>query len=639
MKSASTPRERDTSHLHEATHPAVDNAWLEDVIACLKDGKAVRRDFADGGRLHIDRPLPFLCVFITEAKQAVVAREITQSNASYLVAPDAATAVSVIASVGSAIRDRLGAFFVLEYGELDHDDTPAKDAPYLPPFTIEVTAGNDPAAQAAAKAFLGSVGTIEGKFRTAHMDLLAQPPEREGDGGPLTTFPGISVRFAPIYREPGTERIYPELRERLIANIFDAGLKALAAATQSATDIRLSTHRALGRKTFVETVTRTDRAIDEIASSFDFLLAVTPINSDAAWAEFVSSRHQVAPRLLYRPLTLEVEAAKKKLFSISFEHLEDPLLYALYREKQQELDLQLSMISAREDRTFVEFGRALYGPVETKLLEAATEILAQTQKRVSKPGSKPEIDAVDSAYVRNRAQVMVSTYKRQYADFNASVELRDDIPAGLLVSRSQLLIARSTAMSRARVEALLSHEIGVHLLTYFNGSAQGLRLFRSGLAGYEGMQEGLAVFAEYLSGGMTLSRLRLIAARVVGCAAMLNGALFPETYRLLVDQHRFQPNEAFNIVLRIYRGGGLAKDAIYLRGLLQLLAHLGAGGNLEPFWMGKIAASHFTAMQELSLRGLLGAPAVRPIFLDDAHARTRLDRARGGIAPLDMVAE
>jgi hypothetical protein len=37
-------------------------------------------------------------------------------------------------------------------------------------------------------------------------------------------------------------------------------------------------------------------------------------------------------------------------------------------------------------------------------------------------------------------------------------------------------------MARGRVEALLSHEVGVHLLTYFNGSAQGLRLFRSGLA-------------------------------------------------------------------------------------------------------------------------------------------------------------
>ena len=123
---------------------------------------------------------------------------------------------------------------------------------------------------------------------------------------------------------------------------------------------------------------------------------------------------------------------------------------------------------------------------------------------------------------------MIEMYRRQYSGFEATVELRDDLPAGLLVSGGRLLISRSTSMTRRRLNALLSHEIGVHLLTYFNGSAQGLRLFRTGLAGYEGVQEGLAVLAEYLVGGMTTERLRLIAARVVACAAMLEGASFQD---------------------------------------------------------------------------------------------------------------
>src|SRR5690606_5968630 len=151
-------------------------------------------------------------------------------------------------------------------------------------------------------------------------------------------------------------------------------------------------------------------------------------------------------------------------------------------------------------------------------------------------------------------------------------ELRDDLPSGLMVSNGRLLIASSTAMLRTRVEALLSHEIGVHLLTYFNGAAQGLRLFRSGLAGYEGVQEGLAVLAEYLVGGMTVGRLRLIAARVVGCAHMLDGASFPECFARMRELG-LSPAATFNLVLRLYRGGGLAKDAIYLRGLLEVLAH------------------------------------------------------------------
>ena len=227
--------------------------------------------------------------------------------------------------------------------------------------------------------------------------------------------------------------------------------------------------------------------------------------------------------------------------------------------------------------------------------------------------------------------------RERHAGFKAAVKLRDDLPAGLMVSGPCLFISRSTKMSRRRVEALLSHEIGVHLLTYFNGSAQGLRLFRSGLAGYEGFQEGLAVFAEYVVGGMTTRRLRLIAARVVACAAMLEGASFQETFRALVREHGFAKKGAFNLTLRLYRGGGLAKDAIYLRGLLELLSHLRGGGSLDPFWMGKVSASHFGIMQELILRGLLKPPQLRPAFLSQSQAETRLARARSGLSPIEMI--
>jgi hypothetical protein len=53
--------------------------------------------------------------------------------------------------------------------------------------------------------------------------------------------------------------------------------------------------------------------------------------------------------------------------------------------------------------------------------------------------------------------------------------------------------------------------VSVHLLTYFNGATQGLRIFRTGLAHYEGIQEGLGVFAEWAVGGLTPARLRLLA--------------------------------------------------------------------------------------------------------------------------------
>nr|WP_237143653.1 tyrosine/phenylalanine carboxypeptidase domain-containing protein [Phyllobacterium zundukense] len=283
---------------------------------------------------------------------------------------------------------------------------------------------------------------------------------------------------------------------------------------------------------------------------------------------------------------------------------------------------------------FVEMSRALYGRVEPNLLTVAKDILAQTES----VADEDQGGSADCRVVEQRARDMIERYRSQYPEFEAKVELRDDLPAGLMVVGDRLLISRSTSVAKARLKALLSHEIGVHLLTYFNGSAQGLRLFRLGLAGYEGAQEGLAVFAEYLVGGMSTGRLRLIAARVVACTAMLEGASFQEVYNAMVREHGFAKNSAFNLTLRLYRGGGLAKDAIYLRGLLEVLAHLAKGGSLDPFWMGKIAVSHFGVMQELNTRGLLRAPVLRPAFLTHPQAKKRLEKARSGLSPIKMIA-
>jgi len=623
------------SHRREQPLEATQPNWVAEVLACIATGKSVRKEFGDGGRLHIDRPLPFLCVYIEGDRNDPVARDIASANAVYLLAPDVETARPIIDAVGQALQTRFGAFLLLEIGELADDTLLTEDAPHLPPFEVKVFHTGDAPTSAAADVLVEAVRNVKAKFRTpfVHQAVTGEAPA-EDFAFSDTGYPCISLRFAPIYRQPGSEDVYPDLREQLVANIFDAGLQAFAAFIGGMDGLKLTTHRQLGRKAFVDAVSRADRSIDDIASSFDFLLSVTPINADAAWQEFQSGGFRAAPRFLYRPLTVNIEAEKRKLFTVAFDRFEDPVLYSLYREKQQELDLQLSMLAARETPRFIELGRALYGPVEPSLLDAATRILAETSAGST---SMTEPETADCFTLDRCARAMISGYQRQYAGFEATVELRGDLPSGLMVSGNRLLISRSTLMERRRVEPLLSHEVGVHLLTYFNGSAQGLRLFRSGLAGYEGMQEGLAVFAEYLSGGMTVERLRQIAARVVGCAMMLDGAPLERTFASLTEQHGLEPDDAFNLVLRLYRGGGLAKDAIYLRGLLQLLDHLKAGGALDPFWMGKISAAHFTVMQELSLRGLLKAPVVRPDFLSQPDAQVRLDKARQGIFPLDMI--
>src|SRR3546814_20959209 len=90
-----------------------------------------------------------------------------------------------------------------------------------------------------------------------------------------------------------------------------------------------------------------------------------------------------------------------------------------------------------------------------------------------------------------------------------------------MVSGRNLLISTATRMQRRRVDALLQHEVSIHLLTFINGDAQGLKIFRTGLAGYEGIQEVLGVFAESAVVGLTIKRFRLLAALVIVVSAMI----------------------------------------------------------------------------------------------------------------------
>jgi uncharacterized protein (TIGR02421 family) len=152
-------------------------------------------------------------------------------------------------------------------------------------------------------------------------------------------------------------------------------------------------------------------------------------------------------------------------------------------------------------------------------------------------------------------------------------------------------------------------------------------LAASGLAGYEPLQEGLAVLAEYLVGGLTRSRLRVLAARVVAAKAMTGGADFVQTFRELTGVYGFTHHAAFTITMRIFRGGGLTKDVLYLKGLDYLLAYLREHRDLESLLVGKIALEDVPFIQELRRREIVHPPAIEPHYLGLPAARKRLEQA------------
>ncbi len=123
---------------------------------------------------------------------------------------------------------------------------------------------------------------------------------------------------------------------------------------------------------------------------------------------------------------------------------------------------------------------------------------------------------------------------------------------------------------------LREHEAFVHTLTALNGREQ--PLFKS-LARTSpriiATQEGLATFAELITGNIDIERMKRISLRIIAIDMALRGADFIEVFRFFIDAGQTE-EESFASTQRVYRGvpltGGAAftKDAVYLHGLMRV---------------------------------------------------------------------
>lgn len=593
----------------------------------------------DSGRVYIDRPLPFLVIHRSDGTPHSLAQRIAAISPASMTWSAGEDADGAALDCIDAIAARQSAdgppLLLAGLHDIQEDDSLDEDSARLEDFRFLIGASDDAPTQAAARELASALSSLCVDLREPRIETLpapsaaALPDLRPGDD---PDSPRLSLGLPRIHLVPGEDgRIYPQVFHELESTVFDALLRAFAAYLAEATGRKAPQHRSLGRSSYIEAAVVADRELARISRSFDFLLGVSPINTVEQF-ERCRGRDLPEPEFHYRPLTVDPGMAKRALYAIDLRAVEDPVLETLFREKQQELDLQLTMLQCRNTPPFRHASVMLYGGVEAGLLADAKAILGRVDDAPA-PGDC-RIDADD---VLEAAQSMLARYRRKVPEFKAEVCVREDLAPGLMVSGNSVLVSTATRMRRSRLDALLQHEIGVHVLTCINGGQQGLGIFGAGLAGYEGIQEGLGVFAEYMAGGLTTSRLRLLAARVLVVDAMLAGAGFGECHRMLVREHGFAARTAFNIVARIFRSGGLAKDAIYLRGLRQVFAFVAGGRDLAPFWLGKIAEAHVPMVDELQARGILRAPLATPEFLARPGARERIARIRAGGDFLDHL--
>ncbi len=199
------------------------------------------------------------------------------------------------------------------------------------------------------------------------------------------------------------------------------------------------------------------------------------------------------------------------------------------------------------------------------------------------------------------------------------VVLDDDLAAKAAASADRVRLHTSSVFTENDVAQLSEHEIGVHSLTSRNGRAQPIVTALSlGAPRTTATQEGLATFAELVTGSIDLARLRRLAYRVRAIHHAEEGADFVEVFEWLLSIGEPE-GEAVRTTMRIFRGGDprgrhvFTKDVVYLRGLFAVHTFLRkAIADHRPDLIPRLFAGRLTLVDALDLEESFDDGTVSP---------------------------
>lgn len=602
---------------------------IDEALARYRAGQVVTGT-AEGVRVYVDRPLPFLFVARSggHGAGALLSGESAFVTASRQADVDTVRAwVRELARAGS---ERFGAFLVIEVWD------EARSSSYV--VRAPEREGSETVAQ-----LVTALAEVGARHHRPEVELLAGAERGPDDAPPLLSIPEchelgvlyVGVSLPVTFRDPESGATYPLFQREYQAELSRALRRAAFVFTQVQTDAELSAAGALGPRRVDERVWTADAELARVERAYSFLLLVSPTNADDAWDRFSASEFRTPPAFHYRLLPVDPALLKRRLYAVDLESVADPALGYVLRDKRAEIDRQISMLADRQTPSFLYGSMRLYGATTPSLRALAHAVLEAASNRPIAGTRERVVDAMEFVA---RAQHEIAAYEAQAPVSIARPQLRPDV-VGLMVSDGVLMVGRNLKLAPARVEALIHHEVGTHVLTHANGSAQPLAQLATGLADYDEFQEGIAVVSEYLAGGLTVGRLRLLAARVLAVASVEGGASFLDTFALLRDELRFTARGAFAIAQRVHQCGGFTRDMIYLRGLAHVLELLAAGTDIEALFYGKFAAKHIAILDELRARGVLRAAPLRPRVLDIPGAAQRLARLHAGMTVTDLLEE
>lgn len=245
-----------------------------------------------------------------------------------------------------------------------------------------------------------------------------------------------------------------------------------------------------------------------------------------------------------------------------------------------------------------------------------------------------EIVSIDADYcipaelLRDELQQRISAF---FTHHQVKVEIDPNLIAKAAAGPTRIRLRSATCFSEYDKHQLLEHEAFVHSLTALNGREQPhLGSLALSSPRVTATQEGLATFAELMSGSIDIGRMKRISLRILAIDKALSGADFIDVFKFFLGAGQTE-TDSFTSAMRVFRGaplhGGCAftKDAVYLHGLLSVHTFFRWALKNQKLQLcrnlfaGKMALHDVIALQPYFASGYIVPPLYLPPWVQRAN--------------------
>ena len=411
----------------------------------------------------------------------------------------------------------------------------------------------------------------------------------------------LATEVKKVYSNELTGEDFPKLIRELQQKLKKAILNNAQYFSEENTNWKSKNISHLLDKKNDPAIVKIDKKLYRLFKGFELLAYVNPVNTNSEQKRFIKNKYTELPKFKYAPIKVNPFELKQQLSSLKTQEISDISIRQLYESVINSSFDKIDLLSTLGTRKFLYNSLRYFGRPSKKDLTNAQYILHLPP--ISTEPKRVPLLSMDEAIAKFKNALDVY-------GIDCKIELSNRVISQVMVlnSKKTILIRPDAQFTKKEADALIEHEIGVHMVTTQNSSNEKLKIFNIGLPVNTMTQEGLAILSEYLSGNITLKRLKKIALRVVITDMMCNGADFIECFKYLVNQQQVSINDAYTIVTRIFRGGGFTKDYLYLVGFEKILKLWKSDVSLSPLLVGKTSLDFYNTIDEMIEREMIAKP-------------------------------